>query len=64
MQKPTTVFKYTPFTTQSLLNLAASSVYFGSPRDFNDPYDCAITMSIPKSVVVHDLASAQREAFA
>jgi len=44
--KPNTIFKYEGFTTQSLLNLKAQSVYFGSPRNFNDPYDCAITASI------------------
>jgi hypothetical protein len=43
---PTTIFKYEPFSTQSLLNLKSQSVYFGSPRNFNDPYDCAITATV------------------
>ncbi len=43
---PKTVFKYQDFSTLSLLNLKKQSVYFASPRQFNDPYDCAITASI------------------
>ncbi len=43
---PNSIFKYEGFTIQSLLNLKAQSVYFGSPRYFNDPYDCAITATI------------------
>ncbi|MCB9299923.1 MAG: DUF2971 domain-containing protein [Lewinellaceae bacterium] len=46
MPLPPTIFKYEAFTTRSLLNLKAQSVYYGSPRNFNDPYDCAITASI------------------
>ncbi len=46
LKPPDILFKYEAFTTQSLLNLKAQSVYFGSPRNFNDPYDCAITASI------------------
>lgn len=46
MTKPSTIFKYEPFSTRSLLNLKGQSVYFGSPRNFNDPYDCAITATV------------------
>ena len=45
-ERPTTVYKYESFTVQSLLNLKAQSLYFGSPRNFNDPYDCAITATV------------------
>ena len=45
---PKTIFKYEGFTIQSLLNLKKNSVYFGSPNNFNDPYDCAIKASIAK----------------
>jgi hypothetical protein len=31
---------------QSLLNLKANSVYFASPLQFNDPYDCALDATI------------------
>ena len=43
---PKTIFKYEGFTVQSLLNLKKNSVYFGSPQNFNDPYDCAIKASV------------------
>ena len=43
---PKTIFKYEDFTVHSLLNLKSQSVYFGSPRNFIDPYDCAITADI------------------
>lgn len=46
MQKPRVVYKYENFTAQSLKNLKAQSVYFGSPLGFNDPYDCAIRAGI------------------
>lgn len=38
---PSCLYKYEPFTQQSLENLKAQSIYFGSPSGFNDPYDCA-----------------------
>jgi hypothetical protein len=40
---PKTVFKYEGYSLQSLQNLKRHSVYFASPRQFNDPYDSAIT---------------------
>lgn len=43
---PETIFKYESFSTQSLLNLKKQCIYFGSPRNFNYPYDCALTASI------------------
>jgi hypothetical protein len=43
---PKILYKYEPFSTQSLKNLKAQSVYFGSPLNFNDPYDCAITAGV------------------
>ena len=46
MDRPKTVFKYEPFSLRSLQNLKASSVYFGSPGGFNDPYDCALNATI------------------
>ena len=44
--KPPRVYKYESFNIQSILNLKAQSLYFGSPRNFNDPYDCAITETV------------------
>jgi hypothetical protein len=43
---PATVYKYESFNIHSLQNLKAQSLYFGSPRKFNDPYDCAITATV------------------
>ena len=44
--RPATIYKYESFNIQSLLNLKAQSLFFGSPRRFNDPYDCAINATI------------------
>lgn len=40
------MYKYEPFTTRSLENLKAQSIYFGPPSGFNDPYDCALLPNI------------------
>jgi Protein of unknown function (DUF2971) len=39
---PPRLYKYEPFNEQSLKNLKAQGIYFGSPVNFNDPYDCAL----------------------
>ena len=52
MDRPKTIFKYEPFALRAIQNLKASSLYFGSPSNFNDPYDCALTASIAD--VSHD----------
>lgn len=39
---PPRLFKYEPATLQSLRNLKTQTIYFGSPKNFNDPYDCAL----------------------
>jgi hypothetical protein len=41
--KPKKLYKYEAFTERSLQNLKAQAIYFGSPKNFNDPYDCALT---------------------
>ena len=43
------LYKYEAFSTQSLLNLKKQIIYFGSPLNFNDPYDCALTPNIVES---------------
>jgi hypothetical protein len=45
-EKPKLIYKYESFSNQSLRNLKAQSLYFGSPRGFNDPYDCALNVRI------------------
>lgn len=46
MNKPKIIYKYEQFSTRSLQNLKAQSLYFGSPLNFNDPYDCALYPNI------------------
>lgn len=46
MKKPEIIYKYEPFSVQSLKNLKAQCLYYGSPLGFNDPYDCALKASI------------------
>jgi hypothetical protein len=46
MKKPKTIFKYEDFSAQSLQNLKAQSIFFGSPLRFNDTYDCALNPSL------------------
>ena len=46
MKPPPSLYKYEAFSTQSLLNLKKQIIYFGSPLNFNDPYDCALTPNI------------------
>lgn len=46
MKTPHSLYKYEAFSTQSLLNLKKQIIYFGSPLNFNDPYDCALTPNI------------------
>lgn len=49
--KPATIFKYEAFSAQSLKNLKAQSIYFGSPLGFNDPYDCALKPRVSASTL-------------
>lgn len=46
MPLPSHLYKYEPFTAQSLQNLKSQVLYFGSPLNFNDPYDCALSPRI------------------
>lgn len=43
---PGRLYKYEPFSAQSLENLKNQVLYFNSPLRFNDPYDCALFPSI------------------
>ncbi|NNU45234.1 DUF2971 domain-containing protein [Ramlibacter montanisoli] len=43
MAKPPRLYKYQPFSPRSIENLKNQVVYFGSPRAFNDPFDCALS---------------------
>ena len=46
MSLPSKLYKYERVSLQSLVNLLARVVYFGSPSNFNDPYDCAISAKV------------------
>ena len=46
MTLPHRVYKYEPFSARSLQSLKEQAIYFGSPMNFNDPYDCALSPSI------------------
>lgn len=46
MDKPAAIYKYERFSAQSPRNLKVQSIYFGSPIDFNDPYDCALKAGV------------------
>ena len=46
MSAPSRLYKYEPFTSQSLQNLKNQTIYFGTPLHSNDPYDCALSPSI------------------
>ncbi len=46
VKPPPSLYKYETFSTQSLLNLKKQIIYFGSPLNFNDPYDCALTPNL------------------
>ena len=44
MELPKKIFKYYPVSKLSFKSLKSQTVYFASPRNFNDPYDCAISV--------------------
>lgn len=43
---PPRLYKYEPPTSQTLQNLKSQTIYFGSPRNFNDGFDCAMQPEI------------------
>lgn len=54
MLKPSRIFKYEAFTARSLQNLKEQIIYFGSPPNFNDPYDCSLSPGI-KEIMDQDI---------
>lgn len=55
--KPEIVFKYEAFTLRAIKNLKRQSVYFGSPKNFNDPYDSALCANV-RDLTVDELPEA------
>lgn len=47
---PSSLFKYREFDDSgySLGNLASNTVWMNSPQNFNDPFDCSLTVSMSK----------------
>lgn len=43
MERPKRLYKYQSVSVQSLRNLKRNSIYFSSPINFNDPYDCLLS---------------------
>jgi hypothetical protein len=43
MAVPPRLYKYEPCNGRTLQNIKGQILYFGSPLNFNDPYDCALT---------------------
>lgn len=48
MSAPTHLYKYQRLTAHSLASLLNETVWLSSPVAFNDPFDCAITLSKDK----------------
>lgn len=48
MNIPTHLYKYQKLTAHSLASLLNETVWLSSPSAFNDPFDCAITLSREK----------------
>lgn len=46
MRKLKKLYKYESFSPQNLRNLKDQVIYFSSPKQFNDPYDCQLKANI------------------
>ncbi|UTZ22038.1 DUF2971 domain-containing protein [Vibrio campbellii] len=46
MSIPIKIYKYEPMSVQSLINLKAQALYFNSPSNFNDPFDCEVPLEL------------------
>jgi hypothetical protein len=42
VERPPVLYKYYSGSLQSIANLSDAKVWFGHPREFNDPFDCAL----------------------
>lgn len=59
IKPPARLYKYAAFSAQNLENLKNQIIYFNSPRNFNDPYDCSVTprIRIPSDAEVESVRS-------
>ena len=44
MEKPPYLYKYRSLSERDFSNIQSSLLYFSPPRNFNDPFDCAIKL--------------------
>jgi len=60
MNPPQRIYKYEALNARTLRNIKGQVLFFGSPLNFNDPYDCALTPNIlpPKDDDVERLRAA------
>lgn len=47
MSAPNRLYKYQPLTTHTLANLKGRRIWFSAPAQFNDPFDCGISVVQP-----------------
>jgi hypothetical protein len=46
LKHPKKIYKYEPMEIQSLMNLKSEAIYFNSPSNFNDPFDCNMDVKL------------------
>lgn len=51
---PSSLYKYRPFNDHSLELIENDKMWLSNPNDFNDPFDCAVTI-IPKQIAAETL---------
>lgn len=51
LRKPEKIYKYEPMSIQALANLKSESIYFNSPLNFNDPFDCNMALKVTEPYV-------------
>jgi len=52
------LYKYQPFTPQTLANLKSAQIWFNAPLRFNDPFDCALPIYDPSHLTDADFLRA------
>jgi len=55
---PPRLYKYQPFTPQTLANLKSAQIWFNAPLRFNDPFDCALPIYDPSHLTDADFLRA------
>lgn len=50
MKTPTHLYRYRSFNAHSLAEITSKELWFSRPRNFNDPFDCALGSSLISTV--------------